>query len=242
MSGARHNLNEDDWERVNAFHDGELTGAEAQRFSLRLEREPDLAAALDEVAAASSSLNVLKPQTRAEAAPIRAVSPLWRYLGAAAVFVLMVYGVWSELTRGTSLIDTHQAFQAQSFDVAAEDIRNVALASRLGVLDLTAANLAPVAARETGQGSVAHYAGLNGCRLSYFKVDRALQLPSGAEAQAVAWTTADGAHHAIVATGMDLQKFDAIATYLQHVTHDLAQGQVYASLTRATENAVPCVG
>lgn len=236
-------INEDDWHLVNAFHDGELSDREKAALQDRLTREPALKAALDQVATTSHSLKALKPHMLSAEQQTKSVDrrPLWS-LGIAAAIALAAFGFWSFETRTPSLLEWHESFAERSFAVSQTDIRNVSLAATWGVHDLTAANLAPVASEVTPRGHVAHYAGLNGCRLSYFTVDQAFKLPPGPAAQAVAWTTADGRHHAIVATGMDLKKFDAIATYLQHATHDLARDQVYASLTQATETAVPCVG
>ncbi|MEO0372882.1 MAG: hypothetical protein AAF231_15610, partial [Pseudomonadota bacterium] len=166
----------------------------------------------------------------------------YAFAAIAAAFALLAFAVWSTQSQSPTLLDLHQAQEAQTYTVALKDIQKVAIARALGVHDLSGANLVPVAAETIADGRLAHYAGVNGCRLSYFELTQAFKLPAGPDAQAIAWTTADGAHHAVVATGMDVQKFDAIAAYLQHLTHDLARDQVYASLAQATKDAAPCVG
>ena len=40
-------ISEQDWERVNAYHDGEMPSQEKSAFEMRLRNEPELAAALD---------------------------------------------------------------------------------------------------------------------------------------------------------------------------------------------------
>ena len=239
-------INESDWEAVNAFHDGELPEEERAAFETRLQQDPALAKALEQIETASQSLKALRPKIVELEKPVteRPKPAKQRYLFAAmaAAIAVMAFALWTSQSRGPTLLELHQSMEAQSYSVTSEDIRNVAMARELGVHDLSGANLVPVAAQAIENGHLAHYAGVNGCRLSYFKVATAFKLPPALDAQAIAWTTADGVHHAIVATGMDLQKFDAIATYLQHLTHELAKAQVYASMTQATQDAAPCVG
>ncbi|MEO0774783.1 MAG: hypothetical protein AAFZ04_16565 [Pseudomonadota bacterium] len=233
-------ISEDDWDAVNAFHDGEMPGKDRAAFEARLRQEPALAQALEDVQGLSRGLGALKPRTAVpDTAPTR--SGLW-FGAIAASLALLAVALWSLQDRSPGLLDLHHALEGQGFYVATEDIRNVGLARDFGVHDLTGANLAPVAAHDIADGQLAHYAGVNGCRLTYFRLSGPAELPPGASARAVAWTTDDGAHHAIIATGMDLQKFDAIATYLQHLTHDLSKTRVYASMAQATQDAAPCVG
>lgn len=238
-------ISDSDWEALNAFHDSELMEEERAAVEARLLEEPLLAEALEQIAGASQSLKALRPTIVERETPVakQAISYKQPYLFAAiaAAVALMVFALWNSQSREPSLLELHRSLAAQNFTVVSEDIRNVAIASKLGVHDLSGAKLVPVAAQNLDIGLFAHYAGINGCRLSYFKVANAFKLPMGSDAQAVAWTTADATHHAIIATGMDVQKFEAIATYLQHLTHDLAKEQVYASLARATKEAVPCV-
>ncbi|MEM9584379.1 MAG: hypothetical protein AAGA08_14820 [Pseudomonadota bacterium] len=237
------NVSESDWELLNAFHDGELSDDDAAELERRLATDADLADGLEKIMGMSNSLKALRPST-VEPLPQakRPRSALHWGGGLAAAVAAFAFVVWSMQPGAPVLLELHQALQQERFTVSAQDVQNVALTQQLGVHDLTAANLAPVSTQVIAHGQLAHYAGLNGCRLSYFSVDRALELPSGKDVQAISWTTSDGAHHAIIATGMDLAKFDAIATYLQHITHDMARTEVYASLTNATESAAPCVG
>ena len=49
-------LNENDWELVNAYHDGELSDVERQAMESRLRFEPALQEALRDIASVSASL------------------------------------------------------------------------------------------------------------------------------------------------------------------------------------------
>lgn len=235
-------LSDKDWELVNAFHDGELSAKDAKAFQKRVRQDADLAAALADISRASASLKPLRPDTTQP--QHRAVLKKGVVLAGAlaACIAVFAFADLSSTTPPLTPLDLHLSLQERAFAVTTADIRNVAVASQMGVHDLSGANLTPVFAKDIEQGHLAHYAGVNGCRLSYFKGEGTFELPSGIAAQAIAWTTTDGAHHAIIATGMDFGKFDAIAAYLQHITHDLAQQTVYAALQNATENAMPCVG
>ena len=54
-------LNDKDWEQVNAYHDGELCAADMRAFEGRPASEPALAAALEDVRNVSVSLAALRP-------------------------------------------------------------------------------------------------------------------------------------------------------------------------------------
>ncbi|MFG6543359.1 hypothetical protein ACGYJ7_20310, partial [Sulfitobacter sp. M22298] len=57
-------LNEKDWELINAYHDGELGDAERRTLELRLASEPLLEEALKDVSNVSVSLAALRPATQ----------------------------------------------------------------------------------------------------------------------------------------------------------------------------------
>lgn len=56
-------LNEKDWELVNAYHDGESGDAERRALESRLSSEPLLEEALMDVSSVSASLGALRPDT-----------------------------------------------------------------------------------------------------------------------------------------------------------------------------------
>ncbi|MBZ8119550.1 hypothetical protein KUD11_12945 [Roseovarius sp. LXJ103] len=239
-------LSDEDWERVNAFHDGALTPPEAQAFDQRLAAEPALAAALAEVAGLSRSLAVLRPAIVAE--PVSPPPPTalptrrWWIGGALAACLALAVGLALPQRGPASLLDIHHAYLAQEFDVTRSAAFYVGTTPSAVQPDLTGGNLTPVALRTIPDGTVAHYAGRNGCRLSYFRGKGTLGLPAQAAVQASVWTTRDGVQHALVASGMDVPKFDAIASYLHQVTRQRAIDHLYAAMTDATRNASPCVG
>ena len=113
----------------------------------------------------------------------------------------------------------------------------------VGVPDLSVANLTAVAFRTSDNGEVMHYAGQNGCRLTYFRGASVFPESSDTPGQQIAtWLSGDHLRHIVVATGMDRTRFDAIASYLMLETRERVSESVMASLSEATRTARSCVG
>lgn len=243
-------LNQQDWEQVNAYHDGELGEVERRDLEIRLRSEPRLRAMLERVVSVSASLQVLRPATQ----PTGTVQNIantnlnWRPArllagGAIAAAVALAVILAPRFSAEPSIFDFHAEFASQPFSVEAGQVRLVLGGSNVAVPDLLSANLTAVALRQVDTGSVAHYAGRNGCRLSYFRGAFGLDDLNPADGNQVAtWSTTDDTRHMIVATGMDQDKFDAIAEYLKFATRQQASEQMMASLANTTANAERCVG
>ena len=244
-------LNERDWELVNAYHDGELEPAEAQRLEGRLASEPALSEALKSLREVSASLGALRPAplpAPAPAPPAEAGNDNWRPArwlagGAAAAALAFAVALGPDLVAKPSVFDIHADLVGQSFSVDNTDLRLTATETAPAAPDLASANLTPVSFRVIKGGSVTHYAGRNGCRLSYFRGAFPISDEDLAEGNQLAtWTTGSDLRHMIVATGMDPAKFDAIAAYLKLVTRQQASEAIMASLSAATATAARCGG
>ncbi|MEM7669761.1 MAG: hypothetical protein AAF317_11555 [Pseudomonadota bacterium] len=245
-------LTDQDWEQINAYHDGELPPDAARTLKARIAEEPDLAAALASIADVSSSLGAMRPKTggadlaHGHSLVTRAYAgrSLSRWLAggalAASLLAALVFG--SGQLGPDRPIDVHLSLANLFASAGTGSIEASAVSGPVDLPDLTGANLSPVTMRDFNDGSVAHYVGRNGCRLSYFRVRGQLQTPDVTEGQSAVWTTSDGMRHGIIATGMDPGKFAAISAYLQIVSRKGAETEVYAALTTATRAAIPCVG
>lgn len=239
-------LNEKDWELINAYHDGELGKAERRAVERRLKAEPSLDAALNDIAGISRSLGSLRP-----AAPVQTDTPandnrrsvIGLTAGILAATVAIAAMLGPRFLAEPSVFDLHGEFASQTYAVDGNDMRSVSALSDVNAPDLSAANLTPVTFKETEEGSIAHYAGLNGCRLSYFRgsFDQSREARANGE-EIAAWSTDDGVGHMIVATGMDQQRFDAIASYLKLQTRQETTATVLAQLEGITTTAAPCIG
>lgn len=243
-------LSEQDWELVNAYHDGEM-GAETRReFEDRLVIEPALAQALKDVREVSAGLAALRPSTvSSTSVPIKpAANRSWRPTkwlagGAAAAIVATAVILGANTLAKPTALDIHEDFAKQDFVVGGGDLRAVAAGGYEGIPDLSSARLTPVAIRTLDTGLVTHYAGRNGCRFSYFRGAFESQAESGGtDRQIETWTTPDSTGHMIIASGMDQSRFDAIAAYLKLLTQSNATEVSMASVSDATTAAAPCVG
>lgn len=235
-------LSEEDWLLVNGYHDGELPAPRRAAFEARLAREPALSEALERVRELSSGLGamrpLLSPSPPAAAAPRR---PWLRIAGgtalAASLALALLVGPWRD---GDSLARTvHAAFVAQSFPV---DEARLAQASELrqdGLPDLVAARLALVSTRDIATGTAAHYAGVNNCRLTFFDTDSPIALDASSDLRMAAWHNGQR-YYAILAEGMDPDRFQAITTYLIETTRKKAEQRTRMALLEATREATSC--
>ena len=232
-------LSDQDWELVNAYHDGELSRQDTVSLERRLSSEPELAAALECVEHVSDSLKVLSPKIEIPVADAQANNGLgkWAVGGtlAASFIIAMVFAFPPERKIGVQEI--HQAFLNQSFAVGSGELRTVA--GHGPFPDLGAANLIFVASRESEIGTAAHYAGRNGCRLTFLSMASPVQVPSQSSMQVQQWNF--GAQYfAILASGMDSGKFVAIAEYLRQETRKSALPLNVLALREATRTANRC--
>lgn len=245
-----NDLNEKDWELINAYHDGELGDAERQALEARLASEPLLEEALRDVSSVSASLGALRPETP-QISSIQPAAPAnqnarparWLFGGAVAAAIALAVAVGPQFFTAPSAFDIHADFAAQSFAVEAGDLRTVAAGQSVIAPDLASANLTAVAMQDVNNGHVTHYAGRNGCRLTYFRGAFPLgERGRATEMQVVEWSTASNMWHMIIATGMDPDKFNAIAAYLKLTTRQQDAAQMLASLTETAAGAERCLG
>lgn len=238
-------LSDEDWECLSAYHDGEMSPSDALKFKARLAVEADLASTLVLMHEASNSLSTLRPVPIDDArnrVPVTSIGSRVAWLAGGALAASVVFGVaiGAMSSNRNTLLDIHKEYLEKNYTVTGSDLRTVSTTAAPGMPDLTGGNLQAVALSSFQAGTVAHYSGQNGCRLSYFRGVKPLDLPTAAGSQTYGWSTDDGLHHAILATGMDAQKFSAISAYLQKETRQQSLGRVYAAMENATAGATPC--
>jgi anti-sigma factor RsiW len=252
-----NNVNDQDWELLNAYLDGELSAPDAAAIARRIAGDPTLSAALADIRELSRTLRQLRPPAAQAPAPNPVPHPAsmptiaprraaWRPLAlAAAVAVATVFaGALYFLQPGQpdSPAAWHKAFLARAYSVPLSDpVQPVRLFGLQGVPDLASANLTLVDRRNGADGAMAlHYTGRNGCRLT---------LTAGFDAAPVAmirggimrssWI-AGGIDYMVLANGMDMARFDAISLYIRQLTGQSAQPATVLAMRLATERAVPC--
>ncbi len=233
-------LSEQDWQLVNGYHDGELPDAQRAAFEERLAREPALAEALACLRELSSGLGTLRPPAIAAPVAANAARPPWRWLAAGALAASVALAVLLFALRpDSSAMALHAAFAAQDFAVDEAMLTRAAAERQAGLPDLGAARLALVASREIEGGIAAHYAGVNGCRLTFFDTAAPVALTADENLRTASWQN-DTRYFAAVADGMDPDRFHAITTYLMQLTQQRAEPETRLALLDATRKATSC--
>ena len=242
-------LSEQDWQLVNGYHDGELPEPQRTVFEQRLQREPALAEALACLRDMSSGLGRLHPAPPQPAVPApdaagSSARPPWLWLAAGtlaaslAVAVAVTVALFT-LRPDNSAMALHAAFAEQDYTVDESMLRRNVAARRAGLPDLGAARLALVARRRIEGGIAAHYAGVNDCRLTFIISDTPVPLPSAEGVRSASWLN-DTRAYAVIADGMDLDRFRAIIAYLMQLTQQGTAPDTRLALMDATRKATSC--
>ena len=233
-------LSEQDWQLVNGYHDGELPDSQRAAFEERLRREPALAEALACLRELSSRLGTLRPPAIASPVAANAARPPWRWLAAGALAASLAVAVlFATMRPDNSAMALHAAFVAQDFAVEESMLSPAAAVRTAGLPDLGAARLALVASREIEGGTAAHYAGVNGCRLTFFDTAAPVTLTADEDVRTASWQN-DTRYFAVVAGGMDRDRFHAITTYLMQLTQKGDEPDTRLALLDATRKATSC--
>ena len=238
-------VNKTDWVLLNAYADGELPREEAERMASRLAADPGLAAELERLRRLRRSLAVLRARpvaARRRAVPMAAL--------AASVAGLLLLG-WTMQEGDPLLPDAagvaaiHDRFSAEQYDVAggALPVGEAGVAfSGIRAPDLSSSNLTLVAHRrvgpEGGEGVAWHYRGRRGCRITL------VAGPPAAEAATLAlarrWMVGE-IPLALVAEGMDPDRFAAIAAFAEARTREAQESDALrVAVVDRTAEAAPC--
>lgn len=250
-----------DWQRLNAYIDGELGPAEAAEVAATLARQPDLAARV-------ASLSRLKAATGAltedeELPPLprrRRPLPLAGAL-AATVAALVVLALWlwpASAPPSAAWLD--RAVAAHNDWLAAVSTKEamaslptaVAQAGTDGIPDLSEAHLTLVYVRFLPEQGREHalqlgYVGIHGCRVSLWisaAVAGLNEQPAAVQAKGVegyAWLK-DDTGYAFLALGMDPERLRLLAEAVARITqqgHGVDDASRVA-LHHTTEVGNPC--
>ena len=255
-------LSEKDFEHLNALADGELSGSRATRLRQRLQAEPQLQAAYDEIRQVKRKLGNLSFDGAANTPPPKATvgKPNWQPLAmAASVAVIaafsafLVFSFGNSDTAPTGVVAWHQHLSAKEYVVTREQgplFVSLGTAGDVPVPDLAASKLYVVDTRVLGadpqtQRAVMHYRGLRGCRLTLWYAtagNEPVAWPTpGAETAFRHWSAGKG-HFALIANGMDRQRFAAIADYVEVLTRLNADRDTPArtAMAKAYERSERC--
>lgn len=226
-----------EWQQLNAYADGELPEPEARAFELVLDEKPELQRELVHLRELKQRLARLHPspveparprppralrRTQMAAAMAAAVTAI-AFLSVIAVFLLPERTTWIDYARALYEEQSKQAFVVQEHYVVQTVSSGHSVEFRPP--DLTASRLYLVNIATPGwddrEAIALHYRGLRGCRLTIAAIET--DGPDSASAAAPAtdglirtWHY-EGFGFAVVADGMDPDRFDAIADYAKSV-------------------------
>ena len=235
-------VSESDWALLNAYVDGELPRHEASKLAARLETEPALSAEYERLRGLKgdlSSLGAGRFRRRPWTTPVAAVA------AAAACLLLLGWigvadGPWWQ-PQPLTVEAIHRDFAVETADVAPLPSAGASFAG-IRAPDLSSSNLTLVALRRLGaegeEGAAWHYRGRRGCRITL--VAGPVAAEAGRFALARRWR-AGGTDVAIVAEGMDPDRFAAIADLAEARTRGTEDGEkLRVAVVERTASAAPC--
>jgi len=251
---------DEDWPLLSAYADGELDSARTAAVEARLRAEPGLARDLDRIRDLKRGLARLRPPDKAEASTPRvATNAGLRVFGTAVAAVLVIAAVgaiallvwptvqptWlaeamalhNRLSQATYVVDESHVAQIVSSGHVLEFRTPDLTASRLYLVDV-------VTAQADGAETIAiHYRGMRGCRLTLVAMlDRGgLGEPPATDDLVRTWSFG-GFNFAVIAKGMDQQRFASIADYLQAAIVDDARSHddLRLAMTDLYDTVAPC--
>ncbi len=248
------------WQLLSAYADGELDVANSADIKARLRAEPDLRQELDRIRTLKCQLGTLRPPEVAAGASGRRKNHIWSrsFTGAAAAAVVVVavgigamlvwpsaQSTWldkaivihDELSQATYVVDeahvTRIVSSGQALGFRAPDLT----ASRLYLVDVVASP------SDDTEAIAMHYRGMRGCRLTVVAtpITSSLGAPLAADGLLHTWTYG-GFNFAVVAKGMDEQRFATVAPYVEAAIVDgmRQHDELMIAMTEGYDAARPC--
>ncbi|MEX3007321.1 hypothetical protein [Hoeflea sp. TYP-13] len=252
-------LSDKDREYLNALADDELSEVQAREWQERIQREPELKAAYDEIVSVKQKIASLAPDIAIERKYSAANSGIRKWAVAAGVAAIVFTGaltLWLQSAPATApqgIVAWHKLLSNEEYVVGETDqplFVSLGQSADVPIPDLTAWRLYLVDHRVVeldaeARQAVFHYRGLRGCRLTLWYGARTDTTSSGA--------TPDGTDNyrrwlagptdiSIVAGGMDAERFRSIADYVEMLTKISADpdGQTRIATAEGYENAARC--
>ncbi|MDV7339224.1 hypothetical protein RYZ26_06445 [Terasakiella sp. A23] len=250
--------NNQDWELLNAFADGELPEELRADFEARLVSDADLQRELDKILSLKATLSTMDPPADYSLKPAaNDHAPKGRFkkwalsVGVAASVIGMIgysylnsHKSWDELA-----LKSHRDMASQNYVVDVSPVQSAAwVTPEIGILapDLTGARLYLVDMKMSNQRDKAqvaiHYRGLRGCSLTIFAMKNPDKLMGEIKADDLlthTWSD-QGLHFAMLTKGMDVNRFRSIALYSQEmISHQLHKDKGQYARFENNDNA-PC--
>lgn len=233
------------WERLNAYYDGELDADASEAMEARLREEPELRSAYEDIRDLSLALKPMLPVKPLAAAAKSSVWPLRAGLAVAvAVAAALLFAVYQIRLSGPepTPLDWHHTFASRAYSVLEPDSVRPVLQWINRDLELTSVNLTLVDVVMLDSGDIQlHYSGVNNCRLTLGAYSDRPVLPAAAHGMEVRSWSVGPIHFSLLAEGMAIGKFSAIHRLLVDRTNGSRRDtNTLLAVREATRNAVPC--
>lgn len=251
-------VNEFEWQKLNAYVDGELSPEDTQAFMRELQGREDLKAEYEKLIQLKSSLSTFSPAPEVANQNSGAAGKRFAQIAAAAAVILVLGGsvmLWKSLDGATSPASIHTAFSEKTYllDKSKPALHVSSFTSGdFDIPDLTPTQLqlADIQTSGSGENEVisAHYRGYRGCRLTLVST---ADKSAGSEKQFVfsksdnlleiSWTSKHSAF-TLVATGMDKNRFMSIAHYVRNRVSESEKRRedLRIAMHEAYQSALPC--
>jgi len=251
-------ISETDINLLNALIDDELSADEKAKVLQRLQQEDEqqLQQMFVELDQLKNSMQASYKQSLAKrSAPHVKLKKRLNFFSLLApvsvigvVLAVSLYYFNVENTQQSpSLLAVHQGFSHSDYQVLERGVLKTVQFSagqKFILPDLSQSSLYLVAQRsDANQEQLLHYRGTNGCKLT-LRVQDSLQLRSLEKnregTQQYQWVIAGQAYQ-VIATGMDQARFDAIANYIEKLSHSVAGIKKYQiAMQQSYQDALPC--
>ncbi len=255
-------ISQTEWELLNAYADGELSEAATESFEIRLSKNPALVIELEKISSLKGALSNLKETPAQE--PVAANSIGWVRQAAAAILLVLIGTVaffWHEFQQNQALdpLEIHTAYAEKTY-ILSEALRPVHVSSKaigdfyIPNLEASELQLADTQLKKVGDHEVvsAHFRGMRGCRLTL--VGKNIETTDAALAQIqfnlnradrllLARWQSDGSQFTLLASAMDINRFQAIARYVQNDVqreHSKQSESLRVAMQTTYETARPC--
>jgi len=251
-----------EWQQLNAYADGELPESEARAFEYLLDKKPGMQRDLMQLRELKQRLARLRPspmepailgpartvQRTQMAAAIAAAVAVTAILSAIAVFLLSEQTTWIAHARALHQEQSTQAFVIEEHYLA----QTVSSGHSLGFRppNLTDSRLYLVNIATPGWGDseaiALHYRGLSGCRLTIVAIETdVFEAPATAGAATdglIRTWYQDGFGFAVIADGMDPDRFGAVADYAKSAiaAPKIDSRQMRTAMIERQRNYRPC--
>lgn len=248
-------ISNEDFEKLNAFLDGELPAEEMIVFKNRIASDTELEREKQTLLSLKASMEKLRPvvQQTANDETVSSGSTLRRNL-VAAVLLAAIIGVGAFMigpsfkNGNLSPASLHAELSEKNYDINNNKFSIRVSASSLNlpnIPDLTPSSLtlADISSTKIGNAEAVamHYRGKRGCRLTFVAVsgfykDTSFLAPIDRNLLQEQWVK-DGTQFYLFASGMDKNRFASIASYARR-----QQEKLRIAMKETYQTALPCMG